>query len=307
MDQHYSPKFYLNGWARPADQQLTVMRRVCGKVVVKRKHPSGSGYGVDIYKTDGVPECDAQHFETKFFSPLDNHAAICIARMIERQDVEWSSADRSAWTAFLVSLLVRNPENVQAVKAHIEEMWGVAIAELEANWAERRRPNDSETFAEYLALMNPAAPQIGATNFLIGIIGNMPQVHRAIFEFDWRVHYLDKARFALMTSDRPVVMPAALDNDKSWIGLPLSPRVLFVAARRPRFNDWLSSVKHTDIVKQINRAVVTQAREFVWAQDDHQREFVQKYFGTAPDRGLISEYAREQSLKVARGELEASS
>jgi hypothetical protein len=46
---------------------------------------------------------------------------------------------------------------------------------------------------------------------------------------------------------------------------------------------------------------VAQAREFVWGVDDAALSFVRKHISTLPDRVVITEKAREQSLKDARG------
>jgi hypothetical protein len=87
--------------------------------------------------------------------------------------------------------------------------------------------------------------------------------------------------------------------------LPIGSRALFIGARSPRFNDWMkSSVEDTRVAKTIDKAVVAQAREFVWAENDHQKTFVEKYIGAAPDRVLISKQTRAQSLMVARGRSE---
>jgi hypothetical protein len=78
---------------------------------------------------------------------------------------------------------------------------------------------------------------------------------------------------------------------------------LFVAAHDPAFACWLAGQKHPELAKVINKAVVCQARKFVWATDDSQLEFVRRYIGSAPDRVIITEEQKSEALAAARGEL----
>jgi 2-polyprenyl-6-methoxyphenol hydroxylase-like FAD-dependent oxidoreductase len=46
-----------------------------------------------------------------------------------------------------------------------------------------------------------------------------------------------------------------------------------------------------------------EARQFVWATDESQLEFVRRYISTAPDRPIITEEQKQESLAAARGDL----
>jgi hypothetical protein len=61
--------------------------------------------------------------------------------------------------------------------------------------------------------------------------------------------------------------------------------------------------------KSLLMAFYAGQRKFVWAVDDAQLEFVRRDIATAPDRTIITEEQKRQSLVAARGELveEASS
>ena len=85
--------------------------------------------------------------------------------------------------------------------------------------------------------------------------------------------------------------------------LAASPSVLFVAAHDQAFAGSVARWKQTDLVKVLNKAVVSQARRFVWATDESQLEFVRRYIGTAPDRTILTEEQKREALAAARGEL----
>jgi hypothetical protein len=75
-------------------------------------------------------------------------------------------------------------------------------------------------------------------------------------------------------------MPLGLGDPRSCIVLPVSPTIVFVAAHDHGFAGWLAGRMHTELAKAFNKAVVCQARKFVWATDDSQIEFVRRHIGT---------------------------
>ena len=128
------------------------------------------------------------------------------------------------------------------------------------------------------------------------------RVGPTIFNTHWTRHSVEHCKLHLLTSDRPIVMPVGLGDRRA---LPVSPSVLFAAAHEPAFARSLAARKHREVVKAVNRAVVTQARKFVWATDNSQLEFVHHHIGTAPDRTIITEEQKRETLAAARGGLAA--
>jgi hypothetical protein len=295
---HYNPEFYLGEWAGP-DGLVCEIKKAYGKVEARHKSPRATGFEHDLYRTDGVP--DAQHVEKNFMSPLDNDAARALQKILSGDRSDWMSPERTAWTTFILSLLFRNPENVTIIRDHIRQLWEQGMSALEADYAARRRPTDPEAFDGYVALTNPAAAEIGASNFLMETIANK-RVGPTIFDMHWTRHVLKDSKFQLLTSDRPIIMPLGLGDPRAYIVLPVSPTVVFVAAHNRGFSDWLATRKHTELAKVFNKAVVSQARKFVWATDDSQLEFVRRHIGTAPDRTIITEAQKQEALAAARGE-----
>jgi hypothetical protein len=153
-----------------------------------------------------------------------------------------------------------------------------------------------------VALTNPAAAEIGASNFLMETISN-ERVGPTIFKMHWTRHDLRQSKLPLLTSDRPLIMPLGLGDPRAHIVLAATPTVLFVAAHDQGFAGSVARWNHTDLVKMLNKAVVSQARKFVWATDDSRLEFVRRYIGTAPDRTILTEEQKGEALAAARGEL----
>jgi uncharacterized protein DUF4238 len=293
---HYKPVFFLSRWAGE-DGQLCEMKLINGKVVPRRRHPAGTGYFKDLYRTDGVPEERSQDLETNFMSPLDRDAATALDKIASDQPID--AGDRIAWARFVLSLLYRNRECVETIKTHMAEMWSEGTSALEEEWAARRGPNDERTFAEATASREPAAAAISAANMMADIIANSRAVPD-IANMHWMRIDLSGSEVPLLTSDRPLVF-IALADPKAYMALPIGPHDLFVAARDDRFLKALAGGDPTAIARQMNKDVVSLARQFVWGVDDAQLDFVRTHIGSAPDRVIITDEQREETIAAARG------
>jgi hypothetical protein len=291
---HYKPVFFLSQWAG-RDGQVCEMRLINGKVVPKRKHPRNTGCLKDLYRTNGVPEAISQDLEVKFMAPLDTKAAAAFRKLLAGASLDMD--ERAAWARFLLSMLYRNRECVEFIKAHMAELWREATAALEDEWANRRKPHEHRTLAEATAERQPGAAETSAANILTDIIGN----HRAvpdIVKMNWTRIDLRNSTVPLLTSDRPIVFLSLLDPT-AYIALPLGPYDLFVAAFDDRFSR--PRVSETEIAWRMNRDVVSNGREFVWDIDDSQIDFVRTYIGASPDRVILSDVQRQDAIATARG------
>jgi len=298
---HYIPVCYLKQWAHTDDSRLCEHKFVTGQgVKPRRTHPEGTGYQVDLYRTDGVPGEVAHHLENRFMRLVDDDAARALGKIVSGDKTEWTQRLRSGWTRFILSLLFRNPETVAHVKRQIVAIWTEGVKALRANWSERRTANDPETFEEFFAKTNPHAVHIAATNFLTEIIDNK-NIGPVIFDMKWTRIDLGRSSLQLLTSDRPLDMPLGLGDPESYIALPVSPRLLFLAAHDAKIGDTLGRANPTQVVKNINKVVVQQARRFVWGSSDSQLTFIKRNFGTVPDRPLITDQQRENAINAARG------
>lgn len=126
-------------------------------------------------------------------APLDSDAARAHQNILSGDGTPWTGDERTAWTTFILSLFFRNPESVAVIKDHVREAWGQGIWALEADYTARRRPTDPATFDDYLALTNPAAPEIGASNFLMETISNA-RLGPAIFDMHRTRHNLKNSK-----------------------------------------------------------------------------------------------------------------
>jgi hypothetical protein len=295
---HFNPAFYLGRFAGQ-DGDVREMRLVRGKVVLKSRHPDATGFQRDLYRIEGAPEEHSQHLEVHFMSPLDNGAAKALEK-IEAGGKVWSADERSEWVRFIIGFFFRHPASVALIKKHIAEVYDIAVEALERNYDEVRGPNDPATFAEAFAKSNPAAAEIHATNMLAELIDN-DRLGPTIFEMQWAVLDMKQSKFSILTSDRPLYMPLPLGRPDAYILLPISPTKYFIAARQRATIEALNKLDKTKVVREVNTAIVQQAREFVWGCDDSQKGFVEKHFAKLPERELLTEGQMKEAIDAARG------
>jgi hypothetical protein len=111
----------------------------------------------------------------------------------------------------------------------------------------------------------------------------------------WSRVDLGKSNHELLTSDRPINMPLGLADPNAYISLPVSPRILFVAAHSHGLASMLRAASPTEVARKNNQHVVEQARKFAWGSDASQLTFIQKHFGKLPDRELLTEQQRQEA------------
>ncbi|MFA1625878.1 hypothetical protein ACDY96_24905 [Rhizobium mongolense] len=83
-----------------------------------------------------------------------------------------------------------------------------------------------------------------------------------IANMHWGVRAVDEGR-QLLTSDRPVRLEFPLRSEKSFLTLPIAPRLLFLAAKSLRGLNRLLNSDLRVLVERNNRKVVRQARQLL--------------------------------------------
>jgi hypothetical protein len=138
---HYIPVFYSKEWAG-SDGRMCEYSRPFEIVKPRRVHPDGTGYVRGLYS---VPHNDArtsEFIEREFLKITDNEASRVLQMLNRREQIEWTSETRSAWSRFIISLLIRNPENVRRLAAEVVGFFDPDDGELEEKYRAIRRPED---------------------------------------------------------------------------------------------------------------------------------------------------------------------
>jgi hypothetical protein len=92
----------------------------------------------------------------------------------------------------------------------------------------------------------------------------------------------------------------SLSDRNAYVALPLSPTALFVASNNESLLEKLTRHDPSKLVRMMNMATVTRARDYVWSVDDSQHAFVRHHFGAAPATAQLSDSPRQDALAALK-------
>ena len=296
MKHHFVPEFYLRGWA--ATGTLVEYSRPDGKQVRSiARAPGGTGYDIDLYKFPTLPPHLEQAFEEQFTKQLDTEAGTVFRDLLEGREIS-NQSSRSAWSRFVYSMILRNPEEMEAFRQASEAAWDLGLQELQERYASTRSDTDPEALKDYLVHKDPAwleREQFGLAQNVLDHEG----IGTAINEMHWFVRDLNGARHDLLTSDRPVIRSQGMFSAKGFLTMPLSPSKLFIASVST--TPFMLSYSMDALVKATNTDVVESAVRQVYAKNRDQEKFISNRFGVRP-RTLFFDKVRlkNEQLGLAR-------
>jgi Protein of unknown function (DUF4238) len=207
----------------------------------------------------------------------DNGAPRVLQMLKLRKEIEWASDTRSAWSRFIVSLLIRNPECVRRLAADVVGFFDLDNKELNDRYRAIKRPEEPETYAEHIARAGHPAGQASA--MAMQRIIDSPRMGGHLNKMLWSVVWFESTRRTLLTSDRPIIMTNALVEPGAHLALPIGPRMLFVAATTEQTEHMIKGIGPRRLLEHVNDRVASQAVKYVWGVDDSQLRFVENRLG----------------------------
>jgi hypothetical protein len=273
---HYIPVFYSKEWAGP-DGRLCEYSRPHDVVKPKRVHPDGTGYVRGLYT---VPRNDprvAEYIEREFFKVTDNSASVVLTMLRSGQAIEWNSDNRSAWSRFIISLMLRNPEYVARMASEVVDFFNPTSTELNDRYRQIRRPEDPETYEEYMALTGHPAGRASA--IAMQTIIDSPRMGGHLNQMRWSTVTFKNPKHTLLTSDRPIIMTNGLVKTRDHLAIPIGPLALFVATNTEESDSIIRNMNPRELMQQVNDRVTLQARRFAYGTDDSQLRFVANRLG----------------------------
>jgi hypothetical protein len=274
---HYIPVFYTKGWAGQDGRVCEYSRRF-RDVKPKRVHPDGTGYVRGLYT---IPRNDdprvTEYIERKFLKVTDNGAARVLQMLRSRKEFDWTTETRSAWSRFIFSLLIRNPEYIRRVAAEVAGFFDPGDSELEQRYRAIKRPQEPETYAEYIARTGHPAGRASAV--AVQKLIDSQRMGERLNKMRWSIVWFEKASRTLLTSDRPIIMTNGLVRPEDHLALPIGPRAVFVAATTEQTERMLRNWDPRKLMEHVNDRVASQAVNYVWGADDSQLHFVGNRLG----------------------------
>lgn len=290
---HYIPVFYSKRWASGDPSKLTryALWRP-GLVAVDRKVPSGVGWERNGYSFEGFQGAPAEAVETDLMKPKDDKASKMLARLEEGgADVHWSDQDRFGWTWFLVSLLVRGPEDVRSAKRNIAVEWANPNSRMEARYQAlfkefpEMRGQAHATLKQYIASKGEDyGKRLGVK--IMAEMTDHNDISNVVANMQWQVRRVTGPS-CFMTSDRPVRREYPFKSKSSFLTLPIGPKAIFVAANSTDAIDRAYRQGEEEFVRKNNRLLVRQARQFAFAYDNRDRDWVKNNLAKEPQPGFF--------------------
>lgn len=262
---HYIPQFYLRPWL-DADDKLEEYGRAppSNQIRSRRRGTDSTGFVYNLYTLPGTTEDTKQNVERVFFGKVDTDAAKVRDKLLAGASL--SLPDRYNWARFILSLILRNPEEVLKMKVGVNAIFDQPDAELQAKYLKFREPHEPATAEEAIRQHYPEAPDRSALLIGTQLIQNQKAM-QTIAGMSWSIIRTDTASRRLVTSDRPVVMTGGLLRLDGHICLPISPRHLFVACTlKPTMDAFLRAPK-SKLVRESNAQQIGQARRHVYGWD----------------------------------------
>jgi len=275
---HYIPKCYLRQWAG-ADGMLCEYKRPHDRVVVRRLHPSQTGWTDRLYLVDALPPEQANLLERIFFARVDQDASDALDEFMKNR-LLMTPHLRSGWSRFMMSLMQRHPGKIAELKRTVREEF-IKTNDGDphkADYAAQRLPTDPDTYEEYCTLnfekhvAQLFADTLKTTCDMDGAGQHLNNMDRRILTLQW-----SSKRF--MTSDNPLIINKGLAHDDCFIMIPLSPRKLFVASNVEKYtNQLLAQFEDDAWVDRINAQVVGQSYRTAYDICENRLVFAERYW-----------------------------
>jgi hypothetical protein len=275
---HYIPVFYSREWAGQ-DGRLCEYSRPYREVKPQWKHPDATGYVRGLYTVPKNDPLVSEYIERHFFRITDNGAALVVQQLRAGGPIDWFSMDRSSWSRFIISLMLRNPEYVARMATKVVRFYDPFSGDYnDAKYQEIRKPDDPETFEDYLA-KSAYHPAGRMSAYALQTIIDSPTMGGHLNQMRWSLVTFENERHTLLTSDRPIIMTNGLIGPEDHLALPIGPRMLFVATNNIETENKLRSIDTAIMMTQVNDRVASQARRYIYGADNKQLRFVENRLG----------------------------
>ena len=167
---------------------------------------------------------------------------------------------------------------MQEIRTSAQALWDGSGAASQREYELICEPGDPATFDEYIAKNDPLIPRRARANLIMKVFDN-EIVGKHINNMRWGTVSLAASPHKLLTSDRPVGLYNIKKPD-GMITLPISPTKLLVAVNDQKLLQNVSRVHPREVVSHVNKELVERARRYVWASDQSQEGFIERYMST---------------------------
>ncbi len=296
---HYTPVFYLKQWARDRGE-LCEFTKSGEQIEARMVGPAGTGHVNGLNTVEGLPPAEARYLEDVFFQIADDGAARVLRRFLKPPPWNLTPKQRSAWSRFIMALMVRNPESLEKYKKVAAAIFQESLPTIEAAYAKDRKSTDPPTYAEYAELHGPNPAARTVVRVIQGLADN-PDLGRHINGMRWTVLHNPNPKVELLTSDRTWLATNGIGLPGGELYIPISPFHLFVATNNFETEMKVRAVWESgEAIEIVNDRVVSQARKYVYGTDNKQLAFVSERLGRKYTADPTENLSFDQPLAATR-------
>jgi Protein of unknown function (DUF4238) len=302
---HYIPKFYSKRWGGE-DFKITEFSRPYKTLQARQVYPVQTGFADRLYEMKGVPASAAQKVEDEFMKPVDSDAAVAL-ELLETEDsrIHTEPKYRSAWSQFLITLMIRTPKDLAVLAQALADDWARDFPMFEKKYLSSRKPDEPATLQDFIDQKDPDFMARWTIDYARELM-NHDELGQLLNNLRWFVLTTKADVPQFLTSDRPVVMSDTLTADDSYLYLPLGPHRLFVAVTNAAAEERIRRFPSLELVDETNRLVTLQASKYVYGADKKAIEFVEKYFGKPGPKSLMERLRDHRNEKAKESQNLAS-
>jgi len=261
MKHHYVPQFLMRRWTNEAGRLYGFALRN-GNLVCKARAPEYTGYESGLYaiavNTLGI---DADIIEKKIFSPIDSKAASVLGKF-ERQEAI-SEDDHIAWTFFLNSLRLRQPDVLRFLRTQAQHNFRQNLV-MQDRFQPPPGPLGTEQwFDRFLPGYMEAIPLL---HWLPRMIVH-DEVTARFAGLSWSLREFDDRHAKLLLSDLPIHWEGGFHEEGFLIQLPVGPSRVFFGTRSEGTQQFINQLRVPELIERINLTTLASSSRRIWASN----------------------------------------
>lgn len=242
-----------------------------------------------MYELKSVAPEHAQWIEMGPMWEIDTCGSRALELLEDGNLASMSEQERSNWSRFLMSMMMRGPDDIELIRKTYAAEWQQEIPDL----IEKLKGSENkitrtlvDKVPEMLAADGPLMAD-WALEMTVERLMNHTGMGSLLNNLIWMVQEVPEDVPELLTSDRAVIASDTMVHHDDYILMPIGPRRLFVGVTTPETEYRVNQYDIATQVACVNRLIVGQAQEQVYGTDDAQLEFVREHMNKLPRQSLF--------------------
>ena len=258
MRHHYVPQFLLRRWTDAHGKIRTYTLR-SGRLTRKDLAPRATGYKNGLYALiAGVLGFPEDHLEERLFGPIDNDAAIALGKIKRREIL--TEDDHIAWTFFLCSLRVRQPDVLEFLRTEGKKHHADTLAKIDKETLPAGSPTTEEWFNRHF----PGAIDVATlTSWLPRMIFNKEVADR-FSDLNWWCREFDADSPKLILSDLPLHWEGGFNKPDFFIHVPIAPDRIFFGTASVETEQYIGEMPAAKLISRVNRSTLASSSQYFW-------------------------------------------